>query len=299
MIVDPLEGLTVFLTVAEHRSFTRAAEALEVSTTAVSKAIRQLEKRHGVVLFQRTTRSVTLTETGAALLGRLRPAAIEIGDALAGLATFGQQPIGTLRLTVSQPAMQILIEPLIAEFSRAFPEITLDLSVNEATVGLASDAYDAGIRLGEIIEKDMVAIRLTPDLKWCVVGSPSYFSRKSPPKTPDDLHDHECLVYRFVTSGQRYRWEFDWNGREISVDVPSRVVVDDRSTLIRLAADGLGLAYVSEFEAAKELASGRLISVLGEYIAPSSGFFLYFPARTQDQPKLRAFIDMLRRKIRR
>ncbi|SDY30851.1 LysR family transcriptional regulator [Lysobacter enzymogenes] len=297
MIVDPLEGLTVFLTVAEHRSFTRAAETLEVSTTAVSKAIRLLEKRHGVVLFQRTTRNVTLTETGAALHRRLRPAAIDIGNALAGLATFGQRPIGTLRLTVSQPAMKLLIEPMIPEFSRAFPEITLDFSVNEATVSLASNSYDAGIRLGESVEKDMVAIRLTPDLKWSVVGSPSYFSKKSPPKTPDDLREHECLVYRFVKSGQRYRWEFDWNGREVSIDVPSKVVVDDRTTLVRLAANGLGLAYVSQFEAAEELASGRLIPVLEQYIAPSSGFFLYFPTRTQDQPKLRAFIDMLRRKI--
>ena len=294
MTDDPLTGLTVFLTVAEYRSFTRAAEALEVSTTAVSKAVQQLEKRNGVVLFQRTTRTVTLTEAGTTLFQRVRPAAAEIGDALASLASSGQRPVGILRLTLSRQAMSLLVEPVIAEFSRTYPEVTLDLSLNEGVVDLASGLYDAGIRQGESVEKDMVAVRLTPELRWCVAASPAYFAHASRPRLPEDLRDHQCLIYRFVTSGQRHRWEFHVEGRDVSIEVPSRMIVDDRATLTRLAVSGLGLAYLSELEAAEELASGRLIPVLQEYITPSAGMFLYFPARTQGQPKLRAFIDLLR-----
>lgn len=299
MIPDPLDGLTVFLAVAEHRSFTRAAEALEVSPTAVSKAVRLLEQRHGVVLFQRTTRSVALTETGSALYQRLRPAAAEIADAFAGLAEFGQRPVGVLRLTMSHPAMKLLIEPIIAEFRRAYPDVTLDLSLDEGTVDLAGGLYDAGIRLGETIEKDMVAVRLTPELRWCVVGSPAYFERAGRPKSPEDLHDHHCLLYRFVTSGQKHHWEFERDGREVMIDPPGGVIVNDRLALVRLAATGLGLAYVSEMEAAGKIATGQLIPVLQDHITPSAGMFLYFPTRTQHQPKLRVFIDFLRHKVTR
>jgi DNA-binding transcriptional LysR family regulator len=298
MIVDPLEGLTVFLKVAEYRSFSRAAEALEVSPTAVSKAIRQLEKRHGVVLFQRTTRSVNLTETGAALLERLRPAAADIRDAVLDLASFGQRPVGTLRLTMSRPAMRLLVEPIIAEFRRAYPEVTLDLSLDEGVVDLTNGLYDAGIRQGESIEKDMVAVRLTPELKWCVVGSPAYLEREGIPQTFAELQTHQCLIYRYVTSGQRHRWEFHRDGRDLSVDIPGAIIVNDRTYLVRLATLGLGLAYVAEMEATEELASGTLVRVLEGYLSPSAGMFLYFPARMQSQPKLRAFIDMIRRKAR-
>jgi DNA-binding transcriptional LysR family regulator len=296
MISDPLGGLTVFLAVAEHRSFTGAADALEVSPTAVSKAIRQLEQRHGVVLFQRTTRSVALTEAGTALYQRVRPAATEITDALASLAELGKRPVGILRLTMSRPAMMLVIEPIIAEFRRTYPEVTLDLSLDEGTVDLTSGLYDAGIRQGESVEKDMVAVRLTPELRWCVVGSPGYLERAGRPSTPGELHDHKCLLYRFVTSGQKHRWEFDQGGREVTIDVPSGLIVNDRMELIRLAVMGLGLAYVGELEAAKEIGAGQLVPVLQNYITPSAGLFLYFPARTQHQPKLRVLIDVLRRK---
>jgi DNA-binding transcriptional LysR family regulator len=295
MITDIFDGLTVFLAVAEHRSFARAAKSLEVSPTAVSKAVRVLERRHGVVLFQRTTRSVALTEGGDALLKRLRPAA-EIGDALAGLADFGHRPVGSLRLTLSRPSMKLLVEPMIGEFHRAYPEVILDISLNEGVVDLASGLYDAGIRQGESVEKDMVAVRLTPELRWCIVASPGYLTQAGKPRSPEDLHGHRCLIYRFVTSGQRHRWEFTREGSEVSMSVPGQLVVDDRMTLVRLAAAGHGLAYVAEMEAAEELASGRLVPVLQDYLTPSAGMFLYFPARTKDQPKLRAFIDMLRRK---
>jgi DNA-binding transcriptional LysR family regulator len=297
MIDDPLAGVTTFLAVAENRSFTRAAEALEVSPTAVSKALRQLERRHGVILFQRTTRSVALTESGAALLQRLRPAATEIGDALAALEGFRERPVGTLRLTLSPMSMILVVEPIIAEFRRTYPDVVLDLSLDEGAVDFASGLYDAGIRMGETVEKDMVAVRLTPDLKWCVVGSPAYFERAGRPRTPADLPDHQGLIYRFVTSGQRHRWEFTREGREVTMDLPGGIIVNERATLLRLARIGLGLAYVTEMAVGEDLASGSLISVLSEHITPSAGLFLYFPARTQSQPKLRAFIDMLRRKL--
>lgn len=243
-----------------------------MSPTAVSKAVRLLERRHGVVLFQRPTRSVVLTEAGAALLQRVRPAAAEIGDALAGLADFGHRPVGTLRLTLSRPSMKLLVEPMVGEFHRAFPGVTLDISLDEGAVDLASGFYDAGIRQGESVEKDMVTVRHTPELRWCVIASPGYLTHAGKPRTPDTLHDHRCLIYRFVTSGQRHRWEFTRDGREVSMNLSGKLVVDDRMTLVRLAAGGHGLAYVAEMEAAEELASGRLVPLLQDYVTASAIF---------------------------
>lgn len=293
---DELDGLIPFLAVAEHRSFTRAAQALQVSPTAVGKAIQQLERRHGVILFQRTTRSVALTEPGQALFERLRPAAAEIAGALAGLGHYQTRPTGTLRLTMSRMALALLVEPLVPEYCAACPGVTLELSADDGFVDLAGGAYDAGIRLGEAIEKDMVAVRLTPDLHWSVVGSPAYFARAGRPALPDDLTAHRGIAYRFTASGQRHRWEFVRDGRDITVDMPGQVVVNERASLLAFARQGLGLAYVSDLEAAGDLAQGRLASVLREHIRPTSGMHLYFPAHTQAQPKLRAFIDIARRR---
>jgi DNA-binding transcriptional LysR family regulator len=287
------DRIVPFLAVAEHLSFTRAALALDVSPTAVSKSIRQLEQRYGVVLFQRTTRSVVLTESGKALFQRLQPAAAEIGDALADLSSGQSRPTGTLRLTLSHTAM-LLVEPMIQAFCAACPEVTLDLSVSEGTVDLASGPYDAGIRLGETVEKDMVTVRLTPEVRWSVVGAPAYFAKMGRPRKPEDLTRHEGIIYRFVTSGRRHRWEFIRRGREFLVDMAGRIVVNERASLLSFARQGLGLAYMADLEAAADLAAGRLESVLRDHIRPTAGLHLYFPARTQAQPKLRAFVDMLR-----
>ncbi|NPT34348.1 LysR family transcriptional regulator [Paraburkholderia xenovorans] len=293
---DLLDGIVPFLAVAEHLSFTRAALALDVSPTAISKAIQQFEQRHGVVLFQRTTRSVVLTESGEALFQRLRPAKDEIRDALIQISSYQTRPKGTLRLTMSRTAMMLIVEPFVPEFCRAYPDITLELSLDEGVVNLASGLYDAGIRLGEIIEKDMVAVKLTPELRWSVVGSSAYFQRAGRPQKPEDLTKHEAIIYRFVTSGQRHRWEFNRRGREFLVDMAGRIVVNERASLLTFARQGLGLAYAADVEVAEDLATGRLESVLRDYIRPTSGLHLYFPARAQVQPKLRAFIDMLKRK---
>ncbi|ATA18134.1 DNA-binding transcriptional LysR family regulator [Gibbsiella quercinecans] len=293
---DQLDGIIPFLTVAKYLSFTRAAQVLNISSTAVSKAVQQFEQRHGVVLFQRTTRSVALTEPGLALFERLQPATAEIGDALAYLSNYQTHPTGTLRLTMTRIAMMLLVEPFVPDYCRAYPEVTLELSIDEGTVDLASGLYDAGIRLGETVEKDMVAVRLTPDLRWSVVGSSAYLARAGRPRNPEELTQHEGLIYRFVSSGQRHRWEFNRSGRDFFVDMPGRIVVNDRASLLSFARQGLGLAYVADIEAADDLAEGRLESVLRDFIQPTTGVYLYFPARTQAQPKLRAFIDMAKRK---
>ncbi len=289
---DPFDGLTEFLAVAEHKSFTLAASQLGVTPTAVSHAVKTLERRTGVLLFQRTTRRVALTEAGSSLFIRLRPAASEIGDALAVLGSYRDQPMGTLRLTAPRLSGKLLIEPLVSRYRAAYPDVRLEISLDDATVDLVSEGFDAGIRLGESIEKDMVAVRLTPDLQWSVVGSPDYFARAGRPQTPEELTRHQGIGFRFLTSGTTHRWEFRRNGRDFTVGVEGALVVNDRHLLVAMARGGQGLAYACDFEVADDLASGRLESVLQPFVPLSSGLYLYFPSRTQSQPKLRAFIDM-------
>lgn len=289
---DPFDGLTEFLAVAEHKSFTLAATRLAVTPTAVSHAIKLLERRTGVLLFQRTTRRVALTEAGASLFARLRPAASEIDEALAVLSGFRDQPMGTLRITAPRLSGALLIEPLMPLFREAYPQVSLDISLDDATVDLMESGFDAGIRLGESIEKDMIAVRLTPDLQWSVVGSPAYFARAGKPLSPEDLTRHACIGFRFANSGNAHRWEFRRDGRDFTVGVESGVLVNDRKLLISAARNGLGLAYACNLEIIDELANGQLERVLQPLVPLSSALYLYFPSRTQTQPKLRAFIDM-------
>ena len=289
---DPFDGLTEFLAVAEHKSFTLAATKLAVTPTAVSHAIKLLERRTGVLLFQRTTRRVALTEAGASLFARLRPAASEIDDALAVLSGFRDQPMGTLRLTAPRLSGSLLMEPLIALYRQAYPQVTLDISLDDATVDLMAGGFDAGIRLGESIEKDMIAVRLTPDLQWSVVGSPAYFAKAGRPARPEELTRHECIGFRFSTSGSAHRWEFRREGRDFTVGVEGGVIVNDRRLLVAAARSGTGLAYACDLEIAEELADGRLERVLQAFVPLSSALYLYFPSRSQSQPKLRAFIDL-------
>jgi DNA-binding transcriptional LysR family regulator len=287
-----LENVVPFLAVAEHLSFTRAAAVLGLTPTAVSKSIRHLEQRHGVVLFQRTTRNVALTEAGAELFQRLKLATGEVDQAFAVLRGHRDVPSGTLRLTMSRGAMAHVVEPILEEYRRVCPEVTLDLSLNEGTVDLVSGNYDAGIRLGESIEKDMIAVRLTPQIEWSVAGSPDYFARHPTPRYPEDLTEHEAVLYRFVTSGNVHRWEFIRGKREYTVEMKGRVIVNDRFALVGLARRGLGLAYVADAEARADFAAGTLVSVLRDFVPTDPGLYLYFPSRAQTQPKLRAFIDL-------
>lgn len=291
---DAFDGIAMFLAVAEHKSFTVAGSRMQVSPTAVSKAIRLLERRHGVPLFQRTTRRVALTEAGASLYARLRPAVEEIGGALEALGGFSTHASGTLRITMTRAACALLVEPTIERFRLLHPEVHLDLTLDEGVVDLVESGFDAGIRLGETLAKDMVALRLTPGVTWCVVGSPAYFARAGRPKAPADLMRHQGIQYRFVKSGLIHRWDFQVGRRKVWVDIDSKVTVNDRNTLVDLARRGLGLAYVAEFEAGRELAAGELEAVLAPYVPRSDGLYVYFPVRTQSQAKLRAFIDVLK-----
>jgi len=299
MAPDPFTGLTEFLAVADARSFTAAAASLGVTPTAVSQAIRALEKRLGVPLFVRTTRRVALTEAGAALFQRVRPAAADIADAFDMLEGFRDRPLGHLRLTVPRMAVPVIVTPLLPRFRQAYPDISVEVSVDDAAIDITEHGFDAGIRIGEAIEKDMIAMRLTSDITWTVVGSPGYFARHGRPATPEDLTRHQAIRYRYPASGVIYRWEFERAGRDFSVDAPGGLMVNDFLLLLELAEAGLGLAYLPDISVGEAVAAGRLECVLQAFLPTSPGLFAYFPARSQAQPKLRAFLDMASTLLRR
>jgi DNA-binding transcriptional LysR family regulator len=252
-----------------------------------------LEKRHAVTLFQRTTRRVALTEAGHALFLRLRPAATQISEAFAGLSGFRDRPMGSLRITAPL-STSFLLNPLVPAFRKAYPDVTLEISLDEALVDLVADGYDAGIRLGDSVEKDMVAVRLTPEITWSIVGAPDYLRKAGRPRAPEDLVRHECIRYRFLTSKVIHRWGFTRGKRNFLVDVSGGLIVSDRRLLVDCAVQGLGLAFVTDREAQEHVEAGRLEPMLQSFIPPDSGLFLYFPARAQTQLKLRVFIDMLK-----
>lgn len=295
---DPFAGLAAFLAVAETGSFTAAAARLGVSPAAVSQTVKALENRLGTPLFLRTTRRVGLTEAGAALLIRARPAAAEILQALETAGEMGEEPAGVLRLTVPRMAVPLVIEPVIPVLRRAHPKVAVEISVEDAAMDLPAHGYDAGIRIGEMVERDMVAVRLTRDIVWSVVASPAYLAARGTPQQPEDLTQHDAIRYRFPTSGAIYRWEFERDGRTLTVDPPGSLVVNDGALLISFALAGLGLAYVADIAAEEEIEADRLRPVLQPFLPRSPGLFLYFPRRASIQPKLRAFIDVTRTVLR-
>lgn len=291
--VDTFTGLSEMLAVAELGSFRAAAARLRVTPAAVSQAVRALETRLGLPLFVRTTRSVATTEAGARLLARLRPATTEIGEALAGLDALRRDPSGLLRLSVPRIALDLVLLPALPAFRRRYPAVKVDLDVSDTSVDLMDNGFDAGIRIGSFIERDMVAVRLTRDFRWCVLGSPDYFAAHGKPRTPKDLLGHECIGYRFPSAKTVYRWEFRDGSRKFSVDTAGGIVVNDHLSMIALAEAGAGLSYTVELLVADELAAGTLRPVLRPYLPVTQGLYLYFPSRSQAQPKLRAFIDFL------
>jgi DNA-binding transcriptional LysR family regulator len=297
--IESFTGLSEFLAVAEHESFRAAAAALGVTSPSVSQAIRALEKRVGKLLFQRTTRHVALTETGRTFLARLRPATVEIGEALEDLSKLQQRPTGSLRLSVPRIAVALILERVLPEFRRAHPEVTVEVDVDDNTIDLFAGSFDAGIRVGELIERDMIAVRLTADCSWLVLGAPSYFTAHGKPRSLRDLVEHECIRYRFPTARTTQRWQFLRNGREFSIDPPGGVIVNDTMTLIALAKRGMGLIYTADILVTRELAAGELARVLGTHLRSTAGLFLYFPAKSQSQSKLRAFINMAKQILNR
>lgn len=285
-------GLTEFLAVADGAGFRAAAAELGVTPAAVSQAIRALETRIGLPLFQRTTRRVVLTEAGQILLDRLRPAAAEIGDALDVLAALRERPSGLLRLSVPRMALPLVVEPALESFRRLYPDVAVEIDVEDAAIDLVEGRFDAGIRIGEAIGGDMVAVRLTPDFRWCVFGAPSYFAENGRPNAPDDLARHQCIRFRFRRARTVYRWEFEKDGRDVSIDPPGGVVVNDGDLALAMAARGLGLAYTADLAASRWVESGVLEPALTGFAPVTPGLCLYFPARNRTQPKLRAFIDV-------
>jgi DNA-binding transcriptional LysR family regulator len=292
--VDQFTGLTAFQAVAKHASFRAAAAELGITRAAVSQAIQTLEHRVGLPLFQRTTRSVALTEAGEQFLATVQPACVQIGRAIEHIAGQRSSPIGHLRLGVPRIAIELVIAPVLTEFRRAFPGITVELDIDDASVDLTARRCDAGIRIGEFIERDMVAVKLTSDFQWMVLGAPEYFARRGRPLVPKDLMQHECIRYRFPTAATVYRWEFQDQGAEFTLDPPGGVTVNDHLSMVEFARRGLGLAYTADLVAADALRSGELLPVLQTYLPLKQGLFLYFPSNAQTQPKLRTFIDVAR-----
>ena len=295
---DQFTGLAEFIAVGRHASFRAAGAELGVTPSAVSQAIRALEARVGLPLFQRTTRTVALTDAGAALLAHLSPAASSITEALENLAASRARPAGNLRLSVPRIALELVLWDVIPAFREAFPEITLDLDVNDASIELASGQFDAGIRMGEYIQRDMAAVRLTEDFRCVVVGSPRYLKEHGRPSSPKDLTAHECIRYRFPTARAVYRWEFIKAGKTYSVEPRGSLTVNDHLSMLELAGRGVGLAYTLDLLAGGALRERRLEEVLTQYTPKASGLFLYFPAKSHSQPKLRAFIDFTMQRSR-
>ncbi|OJY74097.1 MULTISPECIES: LysR family transcriptional regulator [unclassified Rhizobium] len=294
---DTFDGLSVFLAVAERGNFRAASEVLGVTPAAVGQAIQALERRLGLPLFHRTTRKVSLTEAGAMLLAKLRPAASEIERTLADLDRLRAQPSGLLRLCVHRLALPFVIEPLLPAFRRTYPEVHVEIGVEDADIDVISGGFDAGIRIAEYIEKDMIAVSVSPPFRWLVLGAPSYFATHGSPETPDDLTRHECIRFRFPRSRSLYDWEFVCSGRPVSIRPSGGTIVNDSSLLRSLAAQGMGLIYTSDRAAAAELESGQLAPCLENFAPPPDRLYLYFPEHSATQPKLRAFIDMAKTRL--
>ncbi len=288
-----LDGLTVFIAVARRGNFAAAGAELGLSRSAVSAAVRKLENRLGVTLFARTTRSVGLTEAGRGLYERSGPLIDELDQSLPEAADLGHGPTGTLRLTVPRVAFGPVIEPILRRFAEAAPAVTLDLVLDDGLVDLARDGYDAGIRLGDQVDADMIGRNLTGPLAWQIVGSPDYLERHGTPEKPDDLMHHACIGYRLTTSQSTYRWELLKNGRLTPHTVRQTMIVNDPMAKRAAAIAGIGLAYdlATTFEEAVE--TGALLPVLQAFCQTSPGLYLYYPARHQVMPKLRAFIDVI------
>ncbi|QOZ31464.1 LysR family transcriptional regulator [Bradyrhizobium sp. CCBAU 53421] len=290
-----LDGVEAFLAVAQHRSFRRAATELAVTPSAISQAVRALEARLGAVLFIRTTRSVGLTEAGERFLARARPAFEELVAASGAARELGQKPAGLLRLTVPRSVVPILLEPLIASFCKAYPEIEVELAASEELVDLAAGGFDAGIRMGQFINPDMVAVRLTKPFPFAVVGSPDYLARRGRPKRPDDLRAHACLRLR-RSNGGLAPWSLNDNGRSIELAVTGSFIGHDFPTLVGAAVEGVGLAQVPAPLISGLAKEKKLVRVLDAFAPTTPGVFLYYPGHRQIMPKLRAFIGHVKSK---
>jgi DNA-binding transcriptional LysR family regulator len=289
-----INSLLVFRAVAEERSFTRAAAQVGVSPSALSHTIRALEERLGLRLLTRTTRSVAPSEAGERLLGAIGPHFDGIEAELAALSELRDKPAGSIRITTGVHAAQAIVWPALARLLPVYPDIEVELSVHSGFIDIVEERFDAGVRLGETIAQDMVAVRIGPDMRMAAVASPAYFSGRKPPRTPQDLALHNCLNLRFPTRGGLYAWEFEKAGRALNVRVEGQFVVNDIALALQAALDGLGIAYLPEDYVRAEIEGRRLTRVLDSWCPPFPGYHLYYPSRRHQSPAFTLLVEALR-----
>jgi DNA-binding transcriptional LysR family regulator len=293
-----LNDLRAFLVVARERSFTRAAARLGVSQSALSHTIRGLEARLGLRLLSRTTRSVAPTEAGGRLLRTLGPALDEIDAELAALSELREKPAGTIRITAGEHPTHAVLWPVLKKLLPDYPDVKVEIVIDYGLTDIVAERFDAGVRLGEQVAKDMIAVRIGPDMRMAVVGAPAYFAKHPRPRTPQDLTAHACINIRLPTYGGLYAWEFEKAGREIKVRVEGPVVFNSLALRVNAALAGFGLAYLPEDQVATQLAEGRLVRVLADWCPPFTGYHLYYPSRRQTTPAFALLVDALRFRAR-
>ncbi|RXT24351.1 LysR family transcriptional regulator [Rhizobium leguminosarum] len=289
-----VNDLIAFIAVARAQSFTKAAGKLGVSQSALSHTIRGLEERLGLRLLTRTTRSVSPTEAGERLLVSIGPRLDEIESELAALSAFREKPAGTIRINAGEHAADAVLWPALQKLVPDYPDINVEIIVDYGLTDIVAERYDAGVRLGEQVAKDMIAVRIGPDMRMAVVGAPAYFDTRSKPLTPQDLTDHNCINLRLPTYGSVYAWEFEKDGRELRVRVEGQLVFNNIALRLNAVLAGLGLAYMPENLVETHLADGRLVRVLEDWCLPFSGYHLYYPSRRHTSPAFALVVDALR-----
>jgi DNA-binding transcriptional LysR family regulator len=289
-----LNDLHAFLAVARECSFTKAAAKLGASQSALSHTIRELEGRLGVRLLTRTTRRVAPTEAGERLIRNLEPRFEEIEAALAALGELREKPAGNIRITAGQHAADTILWAALKKFLRRYPDIKVELSIDNGLTDIVTERYDAGVRMGEQVARDMIAVRVGPDIRMATVGAPSYFARRPRPKKPQDLTAHTCINFRLPTYGGLYAWEFEKNGRALKVRVEGQLVFNSTDLTVDAALAGFGLAHVPGDVVQTHLDNGKLIRVLADWCPPFSGYHLYYPSRRQATPAFSLLVDALR-----
>ncbi|KGM32862.1 LysR family transcriptional regulator [Inquilinus limosus] len=286
--------LRAFVAVGELLSFSRAAETLGVSPSALSQMVRGFEERVGVRLLHRTTRSVALTEAGETLFRRVRPVVSELGDAIGQVRRSRERPAGTVRIHAFRSAAETYLDPILPGFALAYPDVVLDITLDDKVVDIVAGGFDAAIRIGEVIEHDMVAVRLGPEMRQIAVAAPDYLAAHGRPEHPRDLVRHRCIRWRWPGHATPYAWEFFEDGRWFSVAVGGPLIVDDKQMARRAALRGIGIGFAVEQAVAADIAAGRLVPLLERWSAPFPGLFLCYPQQRQMAPALRAFIDAVR-----
>ncbi len=294
MLREEAGDLLAFIAVAREGGFTRAATKLATSQSALSHTVRRLETRLGLRLLARTTRSVALTEAGERLLGAIGPAFADIDAGVAALSELRDKPAGTIRMTTSEHAAHAVLWPVLSPLLHSYPDLHVELVIDSGLTDIVAERFDAGVRLGESIAKDMVAVRIGPDLRMAVVGAPSYFAERPKPRTPQDLAEHRCINLRLPTAGGLYAWELEKGARELRVRVDGQLVFNTSRMTVRAATDGLGLACVLEDLAADQLAAGSLVRVLADWCPPFAGYHLYYPSRRQPSAAFSLLVEALR-----